>query len=183
MDYFNQYLFNLIYRLSNRNFFLDDFGVFCAQDFLYILILLFLILVFKEKGTRKKLFFFSEALISVIVSRGIITELIRLFYHHLRPSFALNIVPLINESGYSFPSGHATFLFTLSMTVFFYNKKWGIWFLILSLINGIARIYVGVHWPLDILGGILLGTITAFIIHLLLNKSRKAIFIKEPVAE
>ena len=90
MDYFNQYLFNLIYGLSNRNFFLDDIGVFCAQDILYILILIFLILVFKEKGQRRKLFFFFEALIAIIISRGIITELIRLFYHHLRPSLALN---------------------------------------------------------------------------------------------
>jgi len=68
------------------------------------------------------------------------------------------------------------FFFTLAMVVFYRNRKWGTWFFIWALINGIARIYVGVHWPLDILGGALIGILSAIFIHWLLRDSREKLY-------
>jgi undecaprenyl-diphosphatase len=66
---------------------------------------------------------------------------------------------LFNESGYSFPSAHATFFFALSIIVYKENKTSGIVFLILSSIMGMARVAAGVHYPFDILGGAIMGII------------------------
>jgi undecaprenyl-diphosphatase len=48
------------------------------------------------------------------------------------------------------------------------KKKWSYIFMAGSLLMGIARIFVGVHWPLDILVGIVIAFVSAFIVNLLL---------------
>jgi undecaprenyl-diphosphatase len=66
-------------------------------------------------------------------------------------------------SGYSFPSSHAANHFCFAaffITVFGdYMRHWKIGWWIWALLISIAQIYVGIHYPLDILGGALLGLI------------------------
>jgi undecaprenyl-diphosphatase len=177
MHFLNQSLFQFIYGFSHRNFLLDDLGVFCAQYLPYLLVLGFLVLVFYEEGWRRKWYLFSEAAIAVILARGLLTEIIRFFYNSPRPFDILGFMPLIGESGSSFPSGHAAWFFALAMVIFFRNRKWGTWFFVLALVNGIARIYVGVHWPLDVLGGAVIGILSALFIHWLLRDSREKLYV------
>ena len=172
----NQSLFQFIYGLSHQNFLADDFFVFCAQYLPYLLVVLFLVMVFNEDGARKKWYLFSAAVMAVVLSRGLLTEIIRFFYYNPRPFEALGFTSLISESGSSFPSGHAALFFALAMVVFLRNKKWGMWFFIAALVNGFARIYVGVHWPLDVIGGIVVGMCSALFVHWLLNDSRKKLY-------
>ena len=56
--------------------------------------------------------------------------------------------------GFAFPSGHTVFYFTLAFAIWHINKKWGQWLLAGAFILGLARVFIGVHWPFDILGGI-----------------------------
>lgn len=165
----NQEVFQIIYGFAHRNFLLDDFGVFIAQFLPYLLVLGFLFLVFKETSWHKKWFFFIDGALALILSRGILTETIRFFYRQPRPFETLNFAPLIGESGGSFPSGHAAFFFALALIVFFWNKKWGAWYFIFAIINAFARVFVGVHWPLDVLGGAVVGLVSGFIVHLLIK--------------
>jgi undecaprenyl-diphosphatase len=90
-----------------------------------------------------------------------VTEIIRFFYHRPRPFLTYHVHQLIPETSYSFPSGHSTFFFAFSYAVYLYNKKWGIWFLSATTVLTIARIMAGVHYPSDIVGGIILGTLVA----------------------
>src|SRR3990167_8760064 len=63
-----------------------------------------------------------------------------------------NVNQLINhETTGSMPSGHASFYFALATGVCLYNKKAGYIYLILAGLMGFARIFSGVHWPLDII--------------------------------
>ena len=65
-------------------------------------------------------------------------------------------------SNYSFPSGHAALFFAMAMVIYFYNKKWGLWFFGAAILMGLSRIIAGVHYPTDILGGAIIGTLTAW---------------------
>lgn len=76
-------------------------------------------------------------------------------------------------SGFSFPSGHTTSSFGGAVTIFLYNKKWGILALILAALIGFSRLYLYVHFPSDVLAGIILGTALAIVAFLLLDKRLK----------
>jgi undecaprenyl-diphosphatase len=129
-----------------------------------------------EREWRRRLFFFLELLLSLIVSRGIVTEAIRFFFPHPRPFDALDITALVGESGDSFPSGHGAFFFALAGTVWFYNRRRGALLFFLALVIGIARVAAGVHWPLDIVGGIATGILSALIVHFLFRRDFKKLF-------
>ena len=75
-----------------------------------------------------------------------------------------NLHPLLTLSDYGFPSGHASFFSALAVSLFLMNKRAGVFAIILALVIGAARIFAGVHTPLDILGGYLLGTLVAVLV-------------------
>ena len=161
----NLYLFNIIFGLSHRNFLADDLGVFLAQYLPYLLVLGAAIFVFLFEGWKKRFLVAGEILLSIILSWGIITNAIKFFYHAARPFQALNLAPLIMKQDGGFPSEHAAILFALAMTIFYFSKKLGWWYLAFALVVGLARIFAGVHWPVDILGGAVIGVVSAWLIH------------------
>jgi len=172
----NQTIFLAIHHFAGRNAIADTIGIFFAEWFPYFLVLGFLILLFSEKDWRKRLYWFAEGAIAIMVARGLVTEVIRLVYHEARPFSFFNITPLIAESGWAFPSGHAAWFFAMAMTIWYFNKRWGAWFFGFAVVNGIARIYVGVHWPFDIVAGAVVGILSAVGVHALLGTSRKELY-------
>ncbi len=166
----NRSAFEWLFNFAHRNFLLDSFGVLLAEYLPYFLVLGLLAFIFSERNARRRWFYFAEFALALILSRGILTEVIRYFYRHPRPFDALGIEALIPESGNSFPSGHAAFFFAIAGVLFLWDKRWGWIYLAFAVINGIARIFAGVHWPLDILGGAAAGILSAFAIHLLLKR-------------
>ncbi|WP_260986470.1 phosphatase PAP2 family protein [Paenibacillus xylanexedens] len=64
----------------------------------------------------------------------------------------------------SFPSKHASFVFALAAASFFIGRRFGLWMLLLAVLTGVSRVYVGVHYPGDILGGFLLGSLISVIL-------------------
>ncbi len=165
----NTIIFQKINNLAGQNIWLDRLGVFFT-DYAGYIMLAVLVLLFIFKSARLSRFMVLVALISAAVSRGIITAVIRFFYHSPRPFDVLAVRQLIPESGYSFPSGHAAFYFALSMGVYLYNKKLGIAFFAVSTLMGIARVFAGVHWPADILGGAVVGIVSAIAVNFALRK-------------
>lgn len=141
---------------------MDLIIIFSAEYLGYILLAVFLILFFKN---RNKSFLFIP-LISALVSRFIFTEIIRFFYFRPRPFIGGNVQALIEPiQSASFPSGHAAFFFALSAGVYFFNKKAGLWFFIISFVIGLARVFAGVHYFSDILGGFAVGVFSFWLIN------------------
>lgn len=67
--------------------------------------------------------------------------------------------PLITRpKDFSFPSGHTGSSFAAA-AVFYRNlpKQFGIWMILLAALIGVSRLYLGVHYPTDVLAGMLLG--------------------------
>lgn len=167
----NNYLFQKIYSGIGRGSFMDAVALFFAEYFTYFLIFGVIFWIFSKPTVKAKFRAFSFVFLSVLISRGILTELIRYFYKSERPFVALGFEPLVFDGNPSFPSGHAALLFAMSFSIFFINRKLGIWFMISAILVSLARIYAGVHWPLDILGGIAVALIGTYISHLALKKA------------
>lgn len=165
------YLFNLINHLSGKWPVLDSLAIFFANNFGYILIV-FLFAVFRRQWKV-----IIQAFSSAILSRLVITNIIRWIFPRLRPFVAEKIIPLISQSPIepSFPSGHAAFYFAIAAVVYFYNKKAGILFFVGAFLISLARVFVGVHWPSDILAGAIVGIFSGWLVNKIFFKQKASL--------
>jgi len=170
---FDLYIFQAFNGLVGKNWLFDSFSFFFSEYSLFLLIILAIYFGWTIKNWRNKISFFLLSLTSLIVSRGIIVEILKLIFKRERPSDFLNIETIIHGSGFSFPSGHTAFLFTLAFSIWVLNKKWGSIFIVLSFLTAISRIITGAHWPTDIIFGILIGSIIPFILEPYFFKNKK----------
>ena len=134
----------------------------------FVLTVLAIILI---KGLKNKLF-----LLTGVVGTAGLNVVLKHIIQRERP----NINRLIPEKGYSFPSGHAmmsmAFYGMLIFLIFKYVKntalKWTLIVILTILLStiGITRIYLGVHYPSDVIGGFLVSLTYLFILTEIYNK-------------
>jgi len=146
----------------------------------YVLPILMLVLWFVAPKKREALFlaFFASFLAWLIITKSIVPEI----WMRPRPDLALLGVKevLFHRPSYSFPSDHATLLFGLSLGLFVFDwKRAGWWFLAFALVVSVARVAVGVHFPLDIIGGIASAAIGVWVVYLL--KKQVLVYIYKPI--
>lgn len=75
----------------------------------------------------------------------------------------------------SFPSDHATLAAVIAVTAAFAWPKWGIGFLALAFVIGFSRVYVGVHYPGDVLVGWAIGSFAAIVAWLVVANAARAL--------
>ncbi|CAM5374912.1 Undecaprenyl-diphosphatase OS=Streptomyces griseomycini OX=66895 GN=FHS37_004539 PE=4 SV=1 [Streptomyces griseomycini] len=73
-------------------------------------------------------------------------------------------VLVAGKNDYSFVSDHATLTMALAVGLFLANRKFGLVGLVLALFAGFCRVYMGVHYPTDVVGGLALGTAVALLL-------------------
>jgi undecaprenyl-diphosphatase len=90
-------------------------------------------------------------------------------YHEARPFISDSSTKLLvhHSADNSFPSDHAALAFGVSGALLMRRRALGIVVLVGAVFIGLARIYVGVHWPLDILTSAVIGLATGALISLL----------------
>lgn len=163
------YIFQQINGLARHFVWLDWLGIFLASYCQYLVagaLLLFVLASKTKKEEVSRAWMVALAFLAALLARFGVTSLIYYFFTRLRPFVAHATTQLIfyDAAKPSFPSGHATFFFALAMVVFLYNKKIGGWFLAMALLISLARVYVGVHYPSDILAGALIGIFTGWVV-------------------
>lgn len=162
------YLFNLINQFALKWFWLDVLVIFLAEYLGYVL--LFSLLLFLAIRFRKYFKMVVEIVVSAILARFVIVELIRWIWQRPRPFVYNNVNLLLTHDAPAFPSGHAAFFFAFSTIVYFYNKKIGIFFFLSSILIVISRVFAGIHWPTDILAGAVVGVFSGWLIHKISKK-------------
>jgi undecaprenyl-diphosphatase len=103
----------------------------------------------------------------------VVVAVTKILVHYPRPFTTLtNLHVLITlPTDYSFPSGHAALTMAFATAIYFYNKRLGELLFMFAFVVGLARIYVGVHYPLDVGVGFLLGFgITKLLGHFFVKK-------------
>jgi len=160
----DQAVFHALYNLTGHSMIGDFLVIFFGEYFVYLVLIIFVYFAYKS-WRQGKISPYLAAVAAAIVARFGVITLFRYFYHRPRPFLALSLEQLITNDSYSFPSGHTIFLFSLATATYFFNKKLSYFIFISGFIVGVARIMGGVHYPSDILGGIILGIITGVIVY------------------
>jgi undecaprenyl-diphosphatase len=140
-----------------------QFVIFCA-DTLPKIVALWAIIYLLFRHEPRRLMHLVVAFGSAFLAYGISLGL-KSYFKIGRPDVLnFDFHPLLSLSDYGFPSSHATFFAALAAALFFIHRRAGIFVAILALVIGTARIFAGVHTPLDIFGGYLLGMLVAVVV-------------------
>ena len=158
-------LFYLLNNLSGKLEIFDWIVVFTVEYLGWFVVVAFLaFLYFSLFSKSEKFRIFLVTIISVVLSRFVITEIIRFIYCRPRPFMIYTLNQLVEDANCSFPSGHAAFFFALAMAIYFYNKKWGWAFFVATILISLSRVVAGVHYPTDIVAGAVMGVISSYLV-------------------
>jgi undecaprenyl-diphosphatase len=167
----NMEIFRLINNLANKNNVLDKIMIFFSKDvpyiFMAVIAIVFILGVTKQNCDYRKVAF-NTFVITVI--NLILSFIIGGIYYVDRP-FVHNKVNLLlpHATDASFPSDHATGTMSIALGLGKYNKILEIIMTILSIIVGFSRVYVGNHYPADVIGAYIIVFITSYIYNLKLR--------------
>ena len=155
-------IFHAFNSIAGRNSVLDWFARVGADDHivpivLCLLVLATLLLARKHAGREVALQTIICAVAASVLSTIVLYGLNNAFFRP-RP-FITQTVHLLfyHNTDSSFPSNAATLAFALAFAVFLYWRKLGWVMLGIATFQGLCRMVVGIHYPLDIVGGALLG--------------------------
>jgi membrane-associated phospholipid phosphatase len=178
----NQTVFYTLHSLAHQSVFLDWLIVFSANLFGMIMIgIAIFFLSFHTDGVfdYKKPFLQMKnkirEIFSIFISgvfAWVVATVIKYIVVSPRPFlFFEDVKPLFLHGGMeSFPSGHATFFSAIAVALYLKHKNIGILYILVAIIISLARVIAGVHFPVDILAGWILGAIIAIVFHKIFKK-------------
>lgn len=147
-------------NLSYHNFVLDNLALLVSNlgiIYFWIVISIVIYLFGNEKGKVV-----AKRMIVILLLTTILTQLIKYLIMRPRPYTELsNLILLDLGTDYSFPSGHTS---TSTAMAYLLSKEYKRWiFMLIPVVVAFSRLYIGVHYPSDILGGFLIGFLIAYI--------------------
>jgi undecaprenyl-diphosphatase len=174
MQSLNQSLFLSINQYAGQNTLLDNVVIFLGEYSPYLFIAIEVYLYFFAHKKHEALWAFYSVLLALLTN-----QIIGLFYFHNRPFMdGLGTTIFKHAAESSFPSDHTTFMLAIAWSLFFSvaTRRLGLALVFLGTIGASFRIFMGIHYPFDILGGVLVGAISAMIIT---SQAKKLTFINE----
>lgn len=152
---FNDYLFFIITTMGSVNVILP--------------VTLLILAYFIYKKQRQNALILAAGVGGAAVANLILKSL----FQRERPSLWY---PLVTESSYSFPSGHAMIsaAFVMCMVLIFWKTRWR-WLTIiggavLTVLIGLSRMYFGVHYPTDVIAGWCASMVWVFIVFIIVKE-------------
>ncbi|RYC50205.1 phosphatase PAP2 family protein [Flagellimonas olearia] len=140
------------------------------------LFILFIFLLFR-KFSKREAFYKLLTVLGLALFITAITHWTKISVARLRPNNTEEINLLIrilkSPTDYSFFSGHASSSFSLTLLVFLFLRKkvkWAYLFFVWPILFTMSRIYVGVHYPIDIIVGMLVGLLSGVLFYRLYQR-------------
>ncbi|MGM0890040.1 MAG: undecaprenyl-diphosphatase [Bacillota bacterium] len=157
----NYKVFKSINQLSRNYSPIDLLMILISKKIRYVFIFVLIFMWFKNDSYKKVS---CNAVISVGVTL-FINILIKLFYFKPRPFMKRRVGILIpSKMDSSFPSKHTLLVFAISTSIFLYDRVLGSILWVLSVLTGFSRIWIGHHYPSDIIGSAFIATMTSIIL-------------------
>jgi undecaprenyl-diphosphatase len=115
----------------------------------------------------------------IFLSDQLSSSVLKPFFARPRPCIALDNVHLLlnRKTSFSFPSSHAVNFFALATYFGYFYRKYLWYFIIIAAMVAYSRVYVGVHYPFDLIAGAGIGAACAFVI-IYTKKVSKMIYVK-----
>jgi undecaprenyl-diphosphatase len=160
----NYHLFALINGWAGHSAALDGVMKFCATTLIYVVFAIALGVAVQALVRRQ-----IRALMLVGASLALafaVALVVSHLSHQLRPFQTHHVHQLIaHDAGVSLPSDHATAAFTLAVAVgVFLHRGWAVLLGVCALAVGFARVWVGVHYPGDILAGLVIAVMAVAVV-------------------
>jgi len=132
------------------------------KNWLIVAMIAMIFFIFKEK--KKAIGVIALVLVAAVLSDLIAYRIIKPLFGRLRPCHPEYFIQggrfLVGmKTSFSFPSNHAMNMFTAATVLSYFYQKYSGYFFGFAALIGFSRIYVGVHYPLDIIGGAVFGII------------------------
>ena len=166
MDYVLQLDKGLFYLINTKLTisFLDFFMPFITTKANFINVIVFAWLIIFIMGKWKD----RKALIIVVLAvlmSDLATDVLKNLIYRVRPCNALADVRILAgcTESFSFPSGHATNVFAVAVYLSYIYRRYLPILFILAILVAYSRVYTGAHYPLDVAGGAVVGSIGAII--------------------
>jgi len=168
----------LLFLHSKGSIHWDGFWLFITNPIHWIpLFFLLFFLVYKSFGLKKTTLITLITVLSSVFSL-LIVNIIKNYFQRLRPindtSINTSIRVLVEQNDYSFVSGHSTVSFTVAFILFWLLKKhykYTFLIFIFPILFAYSRIYLAVHFPIDILFGMFLGYLVALVFYKIIKFS------------
>lgn len=165
--FYSEFLFKIINSFAGQSELGDKIIVFGAEILPFFVVLggiLFFLFQVLRRGNFEPSQFFT-VFFSALLAFGL-ASLLKRIISAPRPFQGMKVNLLLDfpPQNSAFPSGHVSFLAGASWAVFYFFKKWGLFFLFLTLAVGFFRVAVGIHWVGDIIGGVLLGLFSFWVV-------------------
>jgi undecaprenyl-diphosphatase len=154
--------------MAGKSSVLDTTMIFAAKYLVYIFCIYLAYIWFTKNEYRQEVLFSGYAALLGLGTNFLIT----LFYFHPRPFMIPTGTLLIAHAAESsFPSDHATIMFSVSLMLLTSRdlRRSGTVFIGFALISGLARVYAGLHFPMDIAGSLLVASLSVGILLALKN--------------
>lgn len=159
-------VFTWFNSLAGKSRFFDAVVVMFAEGVVYALASGYIVYILSMSAPLERMRLFVQGVAAVIIARFGLVFTIRILDFRYRPFWYENVTQLVTHNPYepSFPSGHAAVMGAIVTLMWCLDMKWGIVFAVLALLSGVARVIVGVHFPLDIIIGFACGVLGALIV-------------------
>jgi len=121
---------------------------------------------------------FIYTLAAPIGAAVVISEVLSKLFDRARPFVASKEITLLipHDADGGFPSHHTTVMIAIAVALWFRNHNFGRMLFTLAILSGIARVGAGIHYPTDILAGVVIGATTSWAIHKLTKEQRLRAF-------